>query len=293
MLFVNNLTQYGGSVKNIIYSFYIDIEPNNKKHINTKNRLKKYYKDLISVKQEYAKKCNADFIMYGQDEIYDSFKEKYNLYEFDTLNLYKHFLYENLLNKYDNILYLDFDVIPNTNHSFFEQFDMNKINVRSVNSTIENTWPKDAKFNRDEKRKNHDYNIKKHFDKYSMYIKALAKQSMFFTNENYDVTFEVINTGIICASSKQLKKIQLMKNLNNLIKTLYKAKDEKYFGDTISNLYEPNNETFFTYLLEKNNIDWYNLPKIWHDMILKNDDISNSYMLHVINKKFESYFNAT
>lgn len=278
-------------MKNVIYSFYIDIEPNNSKHTNTKNKLKSYYSDLLNVKKDYAKKCNAEFIMFGQDEVYDKFKSKYNLYEFDTLNFYKHFLYENLFEKYDNILYLDFDVIPNTNQSFFEEFDMSKINVRSVNSTIENTWSKDAKFNRDEKTKDHDYIINTHFDKYSMYIKALAKQSMLFVNDIYDVTYEVINTGIICASSKILKQVQLMKNLDNLINLLNKAKSEEYFGNTISSMYEPNNETFFTYLLEKNNLNWNNLPKTWHDMLLKNDDISNSYMIHVINKKFESYFN--
>jgi hypothetical protein len=280
-------------MKNVIYSFYIDIEPNNSKHTNTKNKLKSYYSDLLNVKKDYAKKCNAEFIMFGQDEVYDKFKSKYNLYEFDTLNFYKHFLYENLFEKYDNILYLDFDVIPNTNQSFFEEFDMSKINVRSVNSTVENTWPKNTLIQKNEKRKTYDYIIDNHFDKYSMYIKALAKQSMLFANDIYDVTYEVINTGIICASSEQLKKIQLMKNLNNLIKTLYKAKDEKYFGNTVSSLYEPNNETFFTYLLEKNNIEWNNLPKTWHDMIMENDNVTNSKILHVINKKFEGYFNAT
>ena len=280
-------------MKNVIYSFYIDIEPNNSKHTNTKNKLKSYYSDLLNVKKEYAKKCNAEFIMFGQDEVYDKFKSEYNLYEFDTLNFYKHFLYENLFEKYDNILYLDFDVIPNTNQSFFEEFDMSKINVRSVNSTVKNTWPKNALIQKNEKRKTYDYVIDKHFDKYSMYIKALAKQSMLFANDNYDVSYEVINTGIICASSKQLKKIQLMKNLNNLIDLLNKAKNEEYFGNTISSLYEPNNETFFTYLLEKNNIEWNNLPKTWHDMIMESDNISNSKILHVINKKFEGYFNAT
>ena len=280
-------------MKNVIYSFYIDIEPNNSKHTNTKNKLKSYYSDLLNVKKEYAKKCNAEFIMFEQDEVYDKFKSEYNLYEFDTLNFYKHFLYENLFEKYDNILYLDFDVIPNTNQSFFEEFDMSKINVRSVNSTVKNTWPKNALIQKNEKRKTYDYVIDKHFDKYSMYIKALAKQSMLFANDNYDVSYEVINTGIICASSKQLKKIQLMKNLNNLIDLLNKAKNEEYFGNTISSLYEPNNETFFTYLLEKNNIEWNNLPKTWHDMIMESDNISNSKILHVINKKFEGYFNAT
>lgn len=280
-------------MKNVIYSFYIDIEPNNSKHTNTKNKLKSYYSDLLNVKKEYAKKCNAEFIMFGQDEVYDKFKSEYNLYEFDTLNFYKHFLYENLFEKYDNILYLDFDVIPNTNQSFFEEFDMSKINVRSVNSTVKNTWPKNALIQKNEKRKTYDYIIDKHFDKYSMYIKALAKQSMLFANDNYDVSYEVINTGIICASSKQLKKIQLMKNLNNLIDLLNKAKNEEYFGNTISSLYEPNNETFFTYLLEKNNIEWNNLPKTWHDMIMESDNISNSKILHIINKKFEGYFNAT
>ncbi|MGB1039882.1 MAG: hypothetical protein ACPGVD_03340, partial [Flavobacteriales bacterium] len=41
-----------------------------------------------------------------------------------------------------------------------------------------------------------------------------------------------------------------------MIDTLLEAKTESYFGKSVNEHYEPNNETFFTYLLEKNNVDY-------------------------------------
>ena len=82
----------------------------------------------------------AEFRLYENDTFYQKFKNKFQGYEFDIINLYKIHLWEELGKTYDNVLYFDFDVIPNTTESFFEKFDMNKICVHAINSTIENTW---------------------------------------------------------------------------------------------------------------------------------------------------------
>ena len=43
---------------------------------------------------------------------------------YNIINEYKiHLLYE-LANKYDEVLYLDFDTIPMTNESFFDAWDL-------------------------------------------------------------------------------------------------------------------------------------------------------------------------
>lgn len=289
MQLIKNLILYGDFMKNVIYSFYIDIDPKSDKHINTKNKLKKYYDNLLQSKIEYAKHCNAEFILFGDDENYENFKNEYNMYEFDMLNFYKHKLYETLLKKYENILYFDFDVIPNTTISMFDHFDMNYINVHSINSTKYNVWTNSA-LNRSRKGDDFDVIMKENFDKYSMYIKALAKQSMLMIDNIYNFSYEVVNTGIICGNSKILEKIQLTTNLKQMIDTLLEAKTESYFGKSVNEHYEPNNETFFTYLLEKNNLKWNNLPKLWHDIISKDDKPTDSYMLHMINKKFEDFY---
>jgi len=121
-------------MKNIIYSIYIENnEPNlNEKHQFTKTQLAKHYQKLIDVKKEYAKHCNAEYRLYENDTYWQKFKKKFNGYQFDIINLYKIHLWEELGKEYDNVLYFDFDVVPNTTESFFEKFDMNKICVKHI-----------------------------------------------------------------------------------------------------------------------------------------------------------------
>ena len=70
-----------------------------------------------------------------------------------------------------------------------------------------------------------------------------------------------------------------------------KAKEEKLFGEEISKLFFANNEIFFHYLLDKYNIDWFNLPKEWHTYLMTKDkitkDLKSVKMIHLINKRFE------
>ena len=124
-------------MKTIIYSIYIENnEPNlSEKHQFTKKQLEKHYEKLVYIKNEYAKLCNAEYRVYNNDTYYQKFKKKFDGFEFDIINLYKIYLWEELGKEYDNVLYLDLDVIPNTTANFFETFDMIKICVFSPNAT--------------------------------------------------------------------------------------------------------------------------------------------------------------
>ena len=60
-------------------------------------------------------------------EYYDEMKSKYPfLTTYNIINFYKIFLLYKFSSKYDQILYLDFDVVPNTKENFFEVFDLSK-----------------------------------------------------------------------------------------------------------------------------------------------------------------------
>ena len=76
-----------------------------------------------------------------------------------------------------------------------------------------------------------------------------------------------------------------------MISILKKVKEDKLFGDEITKLFFANNEIFVHYLLDKNNIDWYNLPKEWHTYLMNKQKITNEIksakMIHLINKRFE------
>ena len=123
-------------MKNIIFSIFINLEDNSGVHVYKANQLKKYQNLLIKVKQNYANSIGAEFKLFKNDNDWSVFKQKYKDYEYDVVNLYKIYLLEQLSNDYDNVLYMDLDVIPNTNENFFTTFNLNKICVRSINATM-------------------------------------------------------------------------------------------------------------------------------------------------------------
>ena len=279
-------------MKKIIYSIYIENkEPNlSEKHQFTKTQLEKHYDRLVDVKKEYAKHCNAEYRIYGNDTYYQKFKKKFDGFEFDIINLYKIYLWEELGKEYDNVLYLDLDVIPNTTENFFETFDMNKICVYSPNAIKENVWTKTMLKNYKKNIHSFDYLMTK-TDKYNEYVKAMCKRAMLAIDNKFDTDYLIANTAILGGNSNAIKKLRYTERLNEMVDVLNKAKEEKFFGEEISKLFFANNEIFVHYLLDKDNIDWYNLPKEWHTYLMKKDeittDIKSAKMIHLINKRFE------
>ena len=284
-------------MKNIIYSIYIENkEPNlSEKHQFTKTQLEKHYEKLVDVKKEYAKHCNAEYRVYENDTFYQKFKKKFEGFEFDIINLYKIYLWEELGKDYDNVLYLDLDVIPNTTENFFETFDMNKICVYSPNATKENVWTKTMLKNYKKNIHSFEYLITK-TDKYNEYVKAMCKRAMLTIDNKFNTNYLIANTAILGGNSSAISKLRYTERLDEMSYTLKKAKEEQFFGETISKLFFANNEIFVHYLLDKDNIDWYNLPKEWHTYLMKNDkitsDLKSVKMIHLINKRFEELWNV-
>ena len=278
---------------NVIYSFYTEIEDNDTRNNSyfygdkitkaekTKSQFAKYKNRLINSKTDYARICDAEFILF------DDVPNK----DFDSINFYKHKLMEELIKDYDNVLYLDFDVIPNTNESFFKVHDMNKINVHAVNSTKKNTWSNEAI----NSKHDYEYVMKVHFDRYHMYSKAMCKLAMLTIDDIYSQDYHVANTGIVGGSSEVLNQIKMSERMNELNNVLQLAKEEEYFGKNITKYFFANNEVFFSYILDKYNLNWYNLPFEWHHYhyhtpnkykIFYKDELSKSKMIHMIDKDF-------
>ena len=278
-------------MKNIIYSIYIENNESNlnEKHLYTKQQLKKHLDRLIDVKKEYAKNCNASFVLFENDTNYDRFRKKYDGLEFDIINLYKIYLWEKLGKEYDNVLYLDLDVIPNTSDNFFETFDMNKICVYAPNATMDTWSQKDQKNYK--KGKVSFETIISHKDKYSEYVKAMCKKAMLAIDNKLDTNYLIANTAILGGNSNAISKLKYTDRLKDMISILKKVKEDKLFGDEITKLFFANNEIFVHYLLDKDNIDWYNLPKEWHTYLMNKQKITNEIksakMIHLINKRFE------
>ena len=281
-------------MKNLIFSIYTSVQDSStrlqtffakdtvSKSQRTHEQFKKYKDQLITVKKSYAGLCGANFVLV------DAVDKHFSSDEFDSINFYKHYLIEKFCNEYDNILYLDFDVIPNTKESFFEHHDMSVINVHAVNATKENIWHKKAKHS----EKSYIDIMQKHFDRYNMYCKAKCKLAMLSVGDVMSQDHHVANTGIIGGSSQALSKVQITKRLPHCVDALQQAVQENMFGSSITQYYFANNETFYSYILDKHNIKWHNMTPEWHTMIMDQSSydikhqIHNAKLVHMINKKF-------
>ena len=283
-------------MKRIIYSFYIDIPKHeldifdkelpivkDKKampiNLVTKDRLKKHFLRLLVEKEAYAKKLGYDFKLfeYGPDWILFEQKLKREhpyLTTYNIVNFYKiHLLYE-LAKQYDEVLYLDFDVVPMQHVDFFEHWDLTK-GIAVLNNNDRVLVPENVNDSSTTIR--------------SPTAKFYNAQAMLF-EKGLSTKNDVINTGIIGASAEHLntlayfedfdKNLKLMTNLTKE-SDLHPPRLLKYFGW--------DNETLFAVKIKENNVPILWLDDKWHYFFSNQKHVPQKVILcHTINKDFDT-----
>ena len=279
---------------NIVFSVFIDIPEdkldnpgryvNNElvdtdKSLQTKNALLNNADELQKRQKEYANAIGADYILFEHSEKYEMFCTEFNstISQYDIVNFYKHLLMYELSYEYDNVCYFDFDVVPNTTESIFDTFDMNKFAVAHSNELAE--WGKNvpaAEYNTCIRNPSSKY-----WNAYAMLLE-----------EDHDPENDVFNTGIMAASSKVIQEFDYFKDFDRIIELMTKLKydEDSDFPPNIQRIFNYDNETVFSYLVQtqQTEIEW--LPKDWHWIV----DVPNKEMVdhraklyHVIDKQFE------
>ena len=113
-------------LKRIIYSIYTN---NINQHTSSsdfkRNQFEKYKVQIQESQIEYAKNCNSEY------KLYTTINNDYDKIQFEKI-----FLFEKLLETYDEVLYLDFDVVPQTKKVIFDEFDLNSICGYSLNRVV-------------------------------------------------------------------------------------------------------------------------------------------------------------
>ena len=282
-------------MKRVIYSFYIDIPKheldifdkelpivkNNKaKPINlvTKSEFKKNMVRLIVEKEAYAKKLGYEFKMfeYGPDWILFEQKLKREhpyLTTYNIVNFYKiHLLYE-LAKQYDEVLYLDFDVVPMKQIDFFEHWDLTK-GIAVLNNNDRVLVPENITDSSTTIR--------------SPTAKFYNAQAMLF-EKGLSTKNDVINTGIIGASAEHLNTLAYFKDFDKNLKLMTDLTKEsdlhpprllKYFGW--------DNETLFAVKIKENNVPILWLDDKWHYFFSNQKHVPEKVILcHTINKHFD------
>ena len=244
----------------------------------------KHYDRLLENKRSYAKEIGVPFKMFTYDKQYQDYQKMFKkdypeISEYNIVNFYKiHLLYE-LAKKYDEILYLDFDVVTLTKDNFFEENDLSKgIYVLDNNKSVNKMRVAIDKIN---------HGIRSPSAKY------YNCQAMLI-HEGYGPYNDVINTGIVGASSDNLKKLDYFGEFKQTLNLMSKLKKDgfDFFPPNITRMFGHDNETIFSYKIQKSgvNIEWFN--DVWHYFYDK-DPVFGMYIpdrckfCHVVNKDFD------
>ena len=281
-------------MKRVIYSLYVDVPEKEhygpskfkydtlEKAKETRNSFKDNYKRLIAVKREYAKAIGVSFKMYEYDKQYQTFEKNLlkdfpELTGYEVINFYKiHLLYE-LAKKYDEILYLDFDAVPVTKDSFFEVWDLqNHIAVYNNNTMI---------------NKN-DRTIDKMIHGIrSPTAKYYNCQAMLIATNN-NPNNDVVNTGIIGASKKQILKLDFFGGFKDTIDLMTKLRKEgidNLYPQNIIDMFRYDNETIFSYKVNVNKVAIQWLDRRWHYFFDTQFYIpKETKIIHTVNKDFNT-----
>ena len=265
-------------VSRVIFSLYVDIKTVS--HHESKAQFNKHYDWLLSTHKKYAFKHNIEYKHYVYDDEYimyrDWFLKEYpEVSEYNIVNFYKiHLLYK-LSEEYDEILYLDFDVIPVTDLNFFDEWDLSK-GIAIMSGTAEA-----QKGINELDTLRHKHNIRSPFAKY-------WNAKVMFTEKDIDAKSEVFNTGIIGASKERLSELDYFNQFKETLEFMTDLINDDFYPDSIRCLFGYDNETIFAYKLLGQKLPFQQLDNGWHHFMDKWDYIpNNSKFIHCISKNFD------
>ena len=267
-------------MKRLIFSMHFEVPDdqfvdNVETNLNTKKQFLENHQKLIDCKKEYADSIGVDFVMVNKYlEYYDEMKSKYPfLTTYNIINFYKIYLLYKFSSKYDEILYLDFDVVPNTKENFFEVWDLSK-GIAVLNNN-ERVLPI-------EKTTESSQTIRSPNSKY------YNTQAMLL-DSGISSECDVINTGIIGVNKEHLYKLAYFNNFDqDMVKMTQLKFDTSVFPKKIVDYFGYDNETLFGFKLKQNNVTIQWLDDKWHYFFDRELFIpKDTKLIHAINKRFD------
>ena len=261
-------------MKRIIFTVYDDIENHSNINKASAQSVEEYFDLLVKNKSDYAASIGVDFKLYHNT--IDNWKTSLDT-PFTTSNLYKHYLMDKIADDYDEVMYVDMDVIFNTTENVFNSIDLSKgIAVKDQDDRIIDKDPFKA--------------MQRSFGKRNPTLKYHITKDLLNGKDNH-----VINTGVMIGRSEHIKLLKVNKRLSNIAKRIADYKNKSIDNERVvhvRNFYYPNNESIFSYILEKYKVPYQLIDDCWHDirddMVNKND---YGNVIHFINKRFNAFFN--
>ena len=258
-------------MKRIIFSFYIRTGDSNV------DKFEKHFDKLLDTQADYADNIGVPYIFYNNDWQYKEFAKQFEsrpeISQYNIINFYKiHLMYE-LSKYYDEILYLDLDVIPFTNDNFFDVWNFkNAITIYNTNNLV----------NRRTGISSLRHGIRSPSAKY------YNAQAMLI-NKGLSPLNDVFNTGIVGITKDQLKELDYFTNFDNTLEFMKELHNDELYPKNVREMFGYDNETLFSYKVKLNNckVQWLN--DNWHYFFDKQGFIpKETKFVHAINKDFDT-----
>ena len=289
-------------MKRVIYSIYIDIpsdqldaQPPHHGDTEDKNLKAKrefaYHRPWLEERQRsYAKSIGIEYKLFTYDdqwiEYRDSLMSLYpQLTMYNIVNFYKIYLMYQLKEEYDEILYIDLDVVPVGNQSFFDVWDLSKGMVIKHNKPIVELRIEDIK-NRERSfiKKGRTDSIRSPTAKY-------WNNKALLMDHGIDVDdAPVFNTGIVGINKQSLEQLDYFGNFDYMIEVMTDIKQEtpSMWPSYIQSMFGWDNETLWGFHCVKKDLDIQWLDTNWHYFLDKGKFIPRSAkLIHIIHKDFQ------
>ena len=286
----------------IIFSVYIDFDKSEfdknydlDKNIKNKKQFKDNYNFLKSFQKKYSESLGIDYVLYENDDNWKEYKKYFEknypyISKYNIVNFYKIKLMYDLSKFYDEILYIDFDVVPLTNDNIFESIDFSdgiacKVNhERDPQNYLILSTPKILKQKEEWfKKTGRTFSERDPRAKYWNCRALLMEKG--FNGDN-----DVYNTGIVLTNKDQLNKLKYFDNFNETLKFMHEVKTNKgLWPSFIQNSFGYDNETLFSFKMKVNNVNLIELNDTWHWPYRRDINFipKETKIVHVINKNFE------
>lgn len=291
-------------MKRIIYTIYIDIdkqdldyqppysgetEPKNDK---TKRMLAEYYDWLSQRQLHYAFANEIEYRQFLDDDRWQEFKLQYQqkypiLTMYNIVNFYKiHLLYELMNEGYDEILYMDMDVVPVSDINFFEAHNLDKgICIYRNHAYVERT---PEELNKKQERYLKDGINQTVRSPYAKWWNSRALISEL--GEEVPRDHPVYNTGIVGTNANYLKQLDYFGDFDDMIDMMTEMRYDEFsmYPTVIRDVFGWDNETLWGVKTQLNNVPIQWLSGRWHYfMDRKNFVPPKTNFIHVINKNFD------
>lgn len=270
MLSIKNSKRFLIFMKRIIYSIWADVHRHTSSPQEKKDAFAKYKDRLISAHKDYANLCNAEYHCFTP-----------SIPDYDDLQFEKLYRFEDLANEYDEVVYLDLDVIPTSAQNIFDKHATHKY----VGAHFIDTKPNWGE------RVYGDWWIDTiDFDKMNMVVKACCKNAMLLL-EGISGNNQIANTGVLVGNKNSIEDFRLSERLDYADTIFDEALVDNIYPKEIASSFSRNNEVYFSFIKEFYKIPINPIGLSWNWII--DNTFSTKHLgaslHHVVNKDFSRF----